>query len=267
MLRKTSRWSALSEPNHFIAESKLHRFYRRNGNAVWSLATLCVVLSAFGYLTLRDPPRAGDPSIQEANTTLARVEPARERPREAVDFRRALTTTDQAGEAFRDLPPLRMPEIAQASPPVASPPAAANDPALSESAPASSPPAQQTPAPPPSGETARAPDTTAGITPRPEPTASVAPHPAPAPERPDAHAVVNQGDSALRRGEFEVARLHYREAMKAGDVLGAIGMAKSYDPLFLKSIGSDSKGSWHRAHAWYKRAAVMSGSPQARTGR
>lgn len=267
MLRKTSRWSALSEPNHFIAESVLHRFYRRNGNAVWSFATLTVVLSAFGYLALRDPPRAGDPPAQQPRAPLAQTEPAPERQRPAVDFRRALTTTDQAGDAFRDLPPLRMPEVAQAALPAAEPMgagAAPAEPGRTEAAASASPPPPPTVTPDSAGQDSTpAPDATAGITPRAEPTASVSPPPAPGPEKPDTPAMVGQGDSALRRGEFEVARLHYREAMKGGDVLGAIGMAKSYDPLFLKSIGSDSKGSWHRAHAWYKRAAIMSGTKQS----
>ena len=267
MLRKTSRWSALSKPNHFIAESALHRFYRRNGNAVRSLAMLTAVLSAFGYLALREPLRPADPPAKDTRATAAQAEPARERVREAVDFRRALTTTDQAGDAFRDLPPLRMPEVAQAALPVTEPqPTAPTRAATGNPEPTvtSPPPAQRAAAPQPDTAPQQA---IRESPPTPDTTAAINPSPPPAPEKPDIHAVVSQGDGALRRGEFEIARFHYREAMKAGDVLGAIGMAKSYDPLFLKSIGSDSKGSWPRAHAWYKRAAIMSGSPQARAAR
>ncbi len=65
--------------------------------------------------------------------------------------------------------------------------------------------------------------------------------------------IVRRGDDLLALGDLAAARLLYERAAAAGDARGAIGIAKTYDPLVLAQIGArgiqpdpDVAASWYR---------------------
>ncbi len=60
---------------------------------------------------------------------------------------------------------------------------------------------------------------------------------APAEPSPEVRLLLARGDSLLRTGDFTAARLFYQRAAEQGHGAGALGVAKTYDPVFLAEAG------------------------------
>src|SRR5262249_25003920 len=137
-------------------------------------------------------------------------------------------------------------------------------------APASTPPVVQNAAPRPAEETALLPPgggTGTAIAPPREPTAAP---PAPAEEiaslplPADVTAAPTQrGTDLLRPGDVAAARLAFERAAAGGNEAAAMGVAKTYDPIFLAQSGVRGlRGDAARAALWYGKA-VAAGSREA----
>ncbi len=78
---------------------------------------------------------------------------------------------------------------------------------------------------------------------------------APAEPPPDVTLLLARGDSLLRTGDFATARLFYQRAAEQGHGAGALGVAKTYDPVFLAEAGyRTARGDPAAAARWYARA-------------
>ena len=72
---------------------------------------------------------------------------------------------------------------------------------------------------------------------------------------PDTRLLLARGDSLLRTGDFTAARLFYQRAAEQGLGAGALGVAKTYDPVFLTEAGyRTARGDPAAAERWYRRA-------------
>ncbi|MBB3905441.1 hypothetical protein [Methylobacterium brachythecii] len=251
----------MSEPEGFISETWQRRFVRRYGWLIW-LTGACGLLGigAVTFLANRQRPPAEQSqtvALQKTNgpstsaptpapapvTTPAPAPapaPAKSdfwTPWKAADYRRVVEEGKPIPEQVVDLPPpvLEAPNEPPAAAPEDAPPASTGTTKSTEQADA----AASLPATPettgPSGED--------GVS----NTESLLPS-----------DKIKEADRYLGRGQITIARYIYEEAFKAGDVLGAIGMARSYDPAYLKSIRSRAVGQTEKAALWYARAAEMS---------
>lgn len=134
---------------------------------------------------------------------------------------------------LRQIASPRFDAVAQAPPETATEPSAA--PAHAEPAPDVAPVTEAAAAPPV----------------EPAPTPVVAP-PSPTPET---RLLLARGDSLLRSGDLAAARLFYQRAAEQGDGAGALGVAKTYDPLFLDQAGfRHLRGDPVAAARWYGQA-------------
>jgi len=80
---------------------------------------------------------------------------------------------------------------------------------------------------------------------------------------PEVAVLLQRGDALLATGDVASARLFYSRAAERGAAGGAIGLAKTYDPLFLAEAGfRTARGNAGQAIAWYRRARDA-GSPEA----
>ncbi|MCE4226406.1 hypothetical protein HCU64_21910 [Methylobacterium sp. C25] len=157
-------------------------------------------------------------------------------PWKAPESRRVVEQGESVPEQIADLPPPALEPQSETSSPSSG--TASTDPATSASPPKPADATASLPAKPEavgSGEE----DKVAG-------TESLVPN-----------EKIKAADGYLSRGQITIARYIYEEAFKAGDVLGAIGMARSYDPAYLKSIRSRATGQTEKAALWYRRAAEM----------
>lgn len=81
------------------------------------------------------------------------------------------------------------------------------------------------------------------------------PEAVPPPAPPDIAVLLQRGDALLATGDVASARLFYGRAAEHGDAAGALGVAKTYDPLFLAEAGfRTARGDPQQATAWYRRA-------------
>ena len=72
---------------------------------------------------------------------------------------------------------------------------------------------------------------------------------------PEVAVLLQRGNALLATGDVASARLFYGRAAERGDAAGAIGLAKTYDPLFLAEAGfRTARGNAGEAIAWYRRA-------------
>jgi TPR repeat protein len=73
----------------------------------------------------------------------------------------------------------------------------------------------------------------------------------------EAVALIRHGDQLLATGDIVAARSAYERAAAGGNRVAAIGVAKTYDPVFLLQAGVRGlKGDPQRAALWYGRAAA-----------
>jgi hypothetical protein len=96
--------------------------------------------------------------------------------------------------------------------------------------------------------------------------ADPAPLPPRAPDKPPSAAVaplVHRGEQLLTSGDIASARRFFERAAEGGDAAAACGLGKSYDPLFLRRVGTRGvSGDAAKAADWYRRAA-SAGSNEA----
>jgi len=69
-------------------------------------------------------------------------------------------------------------------------------------------------------------------------------------------ALMERGDRLLGLGDIASARMLYERAAEAGNPGAATGVARTFDPLFLKQIGAVGiRGDRAKAISWYRRAS------------
>ena len=72
----------------------------------------------------------------------------------------------------------------------------------------------------------------------------------------DIEVLMDRGDQLLNRGDVMSARSFYQRAAPSGSARAAIGIAKTYDPLFLMQLGVVGVlGDSERAAFWYRVAS------------
>ena len=65
-----------------------------------------------------------------------------------------------------------------------------------------------------------------------------------------------RGEASLKDGDFAAARLFFQRSVERGNPLGALGMGKTYDPLFFAKLGIiGARGDRKVAGEWYRQAA------------
>jgi hypothetical protein len=65
-----------------------------------------------------------------------------------------------------------------------------------------------------------------------------------------------RGEALLKDGDFAAARLFFQRSVARGNPLGALGMGKTYDPLFFAHAGIiGARGDRKVASEWYRKAA------------
>ena len=68
----------------------------------------------------------------------------------------------------------------------------------------------------------------------------------------------------LKNGDLAAARSFFRRIADAGDARGALGMARSYDPDFLKTLGMPGlRPDRAAAQQWYARARSLKNEPRS----
>ncbi len=73
----------------------------------------------------------------------------------------------------------------------------------------------------------------------------------------EAEALIRRGDELLGTGDIAAARSAYERAAAGGNRLAALGVAKTYDPIFLAQTGVRGlRGDPARAALWYGKAAA-----------
>jgi len=83
------------------------------------------------------------------------------------------------------------------------------------------------------------------------------------PSGPEIAALLRRADELIAAGDIVSARRFFERAAEGGDAAAACGIAKSYDPLFLRQAGVRGvAGDPGRAANWY-RSAIAAGSSEA----
>lgn len=73
----------------------------------------------------------------------------------------------------------------------------------------------------------------------------------------DVAALLRRGDALLATGDIVAARASYERAAVGGNRMAAMGVAKTYDPIFLMQTGVRGlRGNPARAALWYGKAAA-----------
>jgi type II secretory pathway predicted ATPase ExeA len=144
-----------------------------------------------------------------------------------------------------------------ASPPSPRPPAPLAA-AVAPLAPAPAPPAA-VPAPPVAAVAPPARDAIAAVEP------AAAPVVAPKMAAAEVGVLVQRGDQLLAAGDIASARRFYERAASAGEAVAALGLGKSYDPVYLRQAGTRGvSGDPAKAAVWYGKAADL-GNAEAKT--
>jgi len=138
----------------------------------------------------------------------------------------------------------------------------------SEAASRAEPPVEAAALPPAAAPVApdAAPDATSEAAPEPTTTATPTPAPTTAPVEETAslplsseetEALIRHGDDLLGTGDIVAARSSYERAAAGGSRVAALGVAKTYDPVFLSQAGVRGlRGDPARAALWYGKAAA-----------
>jgi len=73
----------------------------------------------------------------------------------------------------------------------------------------------------------------------------------------ETEALIRHGDALLGTGDIVAARSSYERAALGGNRVAALGVAKTYDPVFLSQAGARGlRGDPARAALWYGKAAA-----------
>ena len=90
--------------------------------------------------------------------------------------------------------------------------------------------------------------------------APAAPAPSPSVATNDIEVLIDRGDQLLGRGDVSAARSYYERAAASGSSRAAIGVARTFDPLFLTQLGVVGvRGDPERAATWYRNASQAAG--------
>ena len=281
MAREFPHGSALSKPENFIAEGPLRHLYRRYRPILWSALIVAAVGggSAFFFANNRPGQGAHEMKTAERKALCPRHTPSGSRGRRplwtAADFKPAFNTAALTAERLTSLPlPALSPEAAPApaveaaKTPDAQVREAAADPEPAKTAEAKEPaPALETERPRVTDipKPADAAPQQIDAPKQAETVASLARAPEPVTPGKGTSSTIEKADQFLRRGQFTIARYLYEQAYQAGDVSGALGMAKSYDAIFLRTLGVHVKGDFQKSRIWYRRAAEVSGKQRRET--
>lgn len=126
-----------------------------------------------------------------------------------------------------------------------------------EVTPQAEPPAEAAALPPATPLAAPEPSTDASIEaapPPPPPADETASLPLPAEET---QALIRRGDELLDTGDIVAARSAFERAAASGNRVAALGVAKTYDPVYLMQAGVRGlRGDPARAALWYGKAAA-----------
>lgn len=236
--------SALSEPQNFIAEAPLRRLYRRHRWIVWSVFIIVAVGvgSALPIANYRDAlVEHGVKNVSSIlGVRLTAVGESVSREQDPVAEPKKLPAFAPAGAASKS---------AEAKKPEA--PAKAETPKIAD---APKPAAAPEPT-----------ETTASISTKPETISARDGTAHPAVAGPASENAIEKADRYLSRGQYAIARYLYEEAYQSGEILGALGLARSYDASYLRSIGLRAKGDAQKSRVWYRRAAELSGKQRRET--
>lgn len=234
MDQQRSGRSALSAPKNFISESLPRRIYRGHR---WALWMVFVVSCGSGALLVSERLGAILPRPEGAPPSRTPEVPLQDLVQREQDLMARLKQLDDLAERPAKHAEANGAELTAREQPQKAPPKTAE---------------VSRPVPLQEGD-----DTTASVLPNPlasEPVkASSQKSDAPS----DGIQALERADYYLGRGQFTIARYLYGEAYRAGNVQGALGMAKSYDAGYLKFIGVKAKGDPQRARIWYRRAAEI----------
>ncbi len=191
------------------------------------------VVSASPGVSVPLPPKSETATVSASAPEPAIPETAAALASQAQEPSTATTLPEVQPQAGSTAAPSGEPDEAPEAPAAelaALPPAAA--PVLPESASIESEPAPEAPPPP-------------------EETASL-----PLPPE-DVDALIRRGDELLATGDVVAARAAYERAAAGGNLSAAIGVAKTYDPIFLAQTGVRGlRGDPARAALWYAKAAA-----------
>ena len=211
---------------------------------LFNFATPGRLTTAPSAVTVQLPPKPADPAVMPPAPGLVAQE---DHPTAEAEPQSTAALPDVQPQAGSEATPqVEPPAEAAVLPPAATPQV---EPPVEAAA---LPPAA-TPAPS---------DTANGATSKgaPEPAAAPAPVEATASvalPAEEAVALIRHGDQLLATGDIVAARSAYERAAAGGNRVAAIGVAKTYDPVFLLQAGVRGlKGDPQRAALWYGRAAA-----------
>ncbi len=234
MDQQRSGRSALSAPQNFISESLPRRLYRGHR---WALWMLFVVLGGASALLVFERVGAILPRLEAVPQSRAPDVPLQDLVQREQDLMARLKQLDVPAELQARAAEAKDTELTGAD--------------QSQKAPSQSAEASK------SVPLQLRDETTASVLPNSlvsESAKASSQKPDPAL---DGMRALEQADRYLSRGQYTIARYLYEEAYRVGDIQGALGMAKSYDAVYLKSKGLRAKGDPQRARIWYRRAAEI----------
>lgn len=265
--------SALSDPANFIAESPFRRIsHRLFGHRTWmplaGLGALVAVAAIPVGLRLAAGPDATEPTaeaslVQKGAESDAPPPLRKEAEAPAAPTRSLGIEPVTAAAASESAPQIRPQATPQAAPQAAreEPPRSFAD--LADPAPEL--PSQLFAfANPKTGVTAFPP-----MLPTAAPVEAAAPEPPRSVARPERDqrkldALIERGNQLLSKGEIAGARLFFERAVAQDDPRGALGLARSHDPLVLKGLAVVGlTGNDAEAERWYRKARELGSSAEA----
>ena len=69
--------------------------------------------------------------------------------------------------------------------------------------------------------------------------------------------LLRRGDEELAIGDISAARLLFERAAESGSGIGAMQLARTYDPAFLPQAVEGNLSDRPKAVSWYRRAALL----------
>ena len=211
---------------------------------LFNLAPQGTLISTSSRVSVQLPPKPAEPA---ASSSVVPVVQEEHSATEAADLAPVTPVVQEDHSAAEAAPAtaVALPEVQpqagsearpQAEPPIesASLPPAAEPIAPEASTPTAPEAVAPVPAPPPAEETAALP-LPAGAT----------------------EALIRRGDQLLGVGDIVAARSAYERAAEDGNRAAAMGVAKTYDPIYLAQVGVRGlRGDPARAALWYRLAAA-----------
>ncbi len=233
------------------ASSGAKRRVRSIGRKAGHVAGFAAILIAITAIPLTPMERAVDlsfPPSQDALPPTAVFAPLPPTETGTAPADAPPESSQSAIPPAEDPPPVPMPSSLAAATPAPSEPSAVSASAAAPTAPADEPPAER-----------RGDDPSS-------PAPTIAPPPAPdhaARPPADIATMVRRGQELLAGGDILSARHFFELATPEAEDRAALGLGKSYDPLYLRRLGTRGPaGDAAKAAMWYRKAADL-GSMEA----